>query len=131
MRVFLRLRRSGSRVRHNTSGVPLRLATAAFAFALIIVSIHESRRKDLVRRDESSHKIAADALAVELARCRTISDRSDVDEICRRVWADNRRRFFSLPGGLPNASKGNPAPRVPGEQEAPLSRVPLNREEVR
>ena len=130
MRVFLRLRRKASRVSRNTGGVPLRATAAALVFALIMIAIHQSRQ-DLIRRDEPSPKLAADALAVELARCRVISDQNAVDEICRRVWADNRRRFFSLPIGLPNASNDNPVPGVSGKEASSLSRLPPNREEVR
>ena len=37
----------------------------------------------------------ADALASELARCRTVTtDQTAPLEICRRVWAENRRQFF-------------------------------------
>jgi conjugative transfer region protein TrbK len=132
MRAFvLRLRRAGARVRQNAGGVPLRLAAAALVFASILIGIHQSRRQDLVRRDEPSPKIAADALAVELARCRTASDQNAVDEICRRAWADNRRRFFSLPEGSPSALNNNPAPGVSGKEESRLRRMPPNREEVR
>jgi conjugative transfer region protein TrbK len=38
----------------------------------------------------------ADALADELARCRTItSNETSALEACRRIWADNRRQFFA------------------------------------
>ena len=37
----------------------------------------------------------ADALALELARCRTIApDDMPALESCRRTWAENRQRFF-------------------------------------
>jgi conjugative transfer region protein TrbK len=110
--------------------VPLRLATAVLAFALIVVGVHQSRRRD-PRADEPSPKIAADALAVELAHCRAISDQNAVDEICRRVWADNRRRFFSLPVGSSSGSTDNPVLGVFGKESLPSDRVPPNRKEVR
>lgn len=39
----------------------------------------------------------ADALALELARCRTIAPNDTAAlESCRRTWAENRRHFFVL-----------------------------------
>lgn len=41
----------------------------------------------------------ADALADELARCRTItSNETSALGACRRIWADNRRQFFAPAG---------------------------------
>jgi conjugative transfer region protein TrbK len=38
----------------------------------------------------------ADALVRELARCRTVtSDATIVLDACRRLWAENRQRFFA------------------------------------
>ena len=40
----------------------------------------------------------ADALASELARCRTVTlDATASLQNCRRVWAENRRQFFGSP----------------------------------
>ena len=48
----------------------------------------------------------ADALASEVARCRTVtSDQAAAFEICRRVWAENRRQFF---GSTKNAAQHLP-----------------------
>lgn len=37
---------------------------------------------------------AADPLAAELARCRVFTAPEQVDEVCRRAWAERRARFF-------------------------------------
>lgn len=40
----------------------------------------------------------ADALASELARCRTVTlDSTASLQNCRRVWSENRRQFFGSP----------------------------------
>lgn len=40
----------------------------------------------------------ADALASELARCRTVTlDATASLQNCRRVWSENRRQFFGSP----------------------------------
>lgn len=44
----------------------------------------------------------ADALASELARCRTVTlDATASLQNCRRVWAENRRQFFGSPKTTP------------------------------
>jgi conjugative transfer region protein TrbK len=49
----------------------------------------------------------ADALASEVAHCRTVtSDQTAALEICRRVWTENRRQFF-------RPTKKPPAPAGP------------------
>lgn len=51
----------------------------------------------------------ADALASELARCRTVTlDQTVWLESCRRVWAENRRQFFG-----PTRTTPSPAEPVP------------------
>jgi conjugative transfer region protein TrbK len=42
---------------------------------------------------------AADPLATELARCRSLTDPEAIDEACRRAWAERRARFFGRPIG--------------------------------
>lgn len=61
----------------------------------------------------------------ELACCRTITpDQRPLDEACRRVWADGRRRFFGLDSEVGEVSitstraKSNPRPTgSPGQKE--------------
>lgn len=51
----------------------------------------------------------ADALASELARCRTVTlDQTVSLESCRRVWAENRRQFFRPTKTLPASTEPIP-----------------------
>ena len=46
--------------------------------------------------------VAADPLAAELARCRTLGlEEAAGDTACRRAWAENRRRFFGPSADTP------------------------------
>jgi conjugative transfer region protein TrbK len=57
----------------------------------------------------------ADALILELARCRTIrSDETVALDDCRRAWDDNREHFFTAAG-----SGRVPAEPFPGADTAP------------
>jgi conjugative transfer region protein TrbK len=57
----------------------------------------------------------ADTLASELARCRTISSsETSALEVCRRIWADNRRQFFAPAKSRPSLTA------IPVISSAPL-----------
>lgn len=71
--------------------------TAAFEFVVLIaaLAIIHSRRGDNAGIIAAPEHEEADALASEVARCRTVkSDQAAAFEICRRVWAENRRQFL-------------------------------------
>ena len=71
--------------------------TAPLGFVVLIAAlaiIHGRRGDDAGIIAAPEHE-EADALASEVARCRTVkSDQAAAFEICRRVWAENRRQFF-------------------------------------
>ena len=78
------------------------LAFAVVAIVLAIVQLDREGGQDrgvmevvTVAPDES----AADPLATELARCRSLTDPEAIDEACRRAWAERRSRFFGKPDG--------------------------------
>jgi conjugative transfer region protein TrbK len=73
---------------------------AAVGFIVLIVAaltIVESRHsEDALVLEPLAHG-DAEALVREIARCRTITpDETAALEICRRVWAENRRQFFGV-----------------------------------
>jgi conjugative transfer region protein TrbK len=52
----------------------------------------------------------ADARALELARCRSVTlDQIAPIENCRRIWAENRRQFFRRTKTFPGAAEPIPA----------------------
>jgi conjugative transfer region protein TrbK len=52
-----------------------------------------SKGDDIAARPVAPSK--ADALDIKLTRCRTvIPEQTEAYEQCRRIWTDNRRRFF-------------------------------------
>ena len=73
------------------------LAFAMLAIVLAVVQLDGEAGRDgskvevvTVAPDEG----AADPLASELARCRALTDPTQIDEACRRAWAERRARFF-------------------------------------
>jgi conjugative transfer region protein TrbK len=61
--------------------------------------------------------MTTDPLASEIARCRTITpEQLAADDICRRVWAEGRRRFFA-----PSASRRSPGTTEPATTEPSVS----------
>jgi conjugative transfer region protein TrbK len=81
---------------HITPQQWARIAAVGFVvFAATIAVIHSRRGEDagIIVPFEREQ---ADALATELARCRTITpDETVVLENCRRAWAANREHFFA------------------------------------
>lgn len=80
----------------------LRFTAIAVVVAVTIIAIGEASRTDDASRDVASAATRSDPLAADLARCRGVTaEQLATDDSCRRVWAENRRRFF--------------APQKPGE----------------
>ncbi len=82
------------------SPVLIRFGALAFAvLAIVLAAVQLDRGSG---RDGSAKQVmtiapdadAVDPLAVELARCRALTDPAAIDEACRRAWADRRARFF-------------------------------------
>jgi conjugative transfer region protein TrbK len=74
----------------------VRIAAVGFVvFAATVAVIHSRRGEDagIIAPFEREH---TDAIATELARCRTITvdDTAALDN-CRRAWAENRKHFFA------------------------------------
>jgi conjugative transfer region protein TrbK len=80
---------------HLTSQQFLRIAAVAFVMLAAAVAVIQSRRAEVALVPAPAGRREADALIGELARCRTITpdDTTGLDA-CRRIWAENRQRFF-------------------------------------
>ena len=82
------------------SALLVRFGALAFAVLAIVLAAVQLDRE--TGRDGSAvHGVAVapdedavDPLAAELARCRALTAPEQVDEACRRAWAERRARFF-------------------------------------
>jgi conjugative transfer region protein TrbK len=81
---------------HITSQQFTRIAVVTFlAFAAVVAVIHSRRGEDAGVIVPLEHE-QADALATDIARCRTITaDETVALDSCRRTWAENRQHFFA------------------------------------
>lgn len=71
------------------------VAAVAFVVVAGAVAVIQSRQGEDAGILSPRGSGEADALALELARCRTIApDDMAALESCRRAWAENRQRFF-------------------------------------
>ena len=114
--------------RHEHGGTMwavLRFAIITCIAALAIIAIGEVLRTDVPDRFTTPAAKTADPLAVDLARCRDITAAQlAADDTCRRVWAENRRRFFAPTASaartsdtLPEAHNGIPTFSTPNLSE--------------
>ena len=69
----------------------------AVALILVLAVIHVRRQGEPARWSLAEPAAPNDALARELARCRSIGMAEADDSGCKATWAENRRRFFILP----------------------------------
>lgn len=74
----------------------VRFAAITIVVAMMIIAIGEASRTDHASPTAAPSPITNDPLAVDLARCRGVTaEQMATDDTCRRVWAENRRRFFA------------------------------------
>lgn len=74
----------------------LRFTAIAVVVAATIIAIGEASRTDDASRDVAPPATKSDPMAADLARCRDVTaEQLSADDTCRRVWAENRRRFFA------------------------------------
>jgi conjugative transfer region protein TrbK len=106
----------------------LRFAIITCIAALAIIAIGEALRTDVADRFTRPAAKTGDSLAANLARCRDITaEQLAVDDTCRRVWAENRRRFFA-----PTAPAGRASDTSPETQDRiPTSVTPNLSDEAR
>jgi conjugative transfer region protein TrbK len=88
--------------RYLTAGQFARTAAIGVVILIAAWAIIHSRRGEDDGIVAPLEREQADALATELARCRTVTvDQPASLESCRRVWAENRRQFFGPTKTLP------------------------------
>ncbi len=74
----------------------LRFTAIAVVVAATIIAIGEASRTDDASHDVAPAATKSDPLAIDLARCRNVTaEQLTADDTCRRIWAENRRRFFA------------------------------------
>ena len=80
---------------HLTSRQYARVAAVGFIVLITALAISLSRRDQDAGIVAPLEREQADTVATEIARCRIVMpDDGAALENCRRVWAENRRRFF-------------------------------------
>lgn len=96
MKAWLRDNVEGENERDAAVRAFLRFSAIAAVVAAVIIAIGEARRTDDASRDVAPAVVKNDPLAADLARCRDVTaEQFAADGTCRRVWAENRRRFFA------------------------------------
>jgi conjugative transfer region protein TrbK len=87
----------------------VRIAAIVVVFLIVALAIIHGRSGEDAGIIAPLEREQADALAKELARCRTVTlDQTVSLESCRRIWADNRRQFFGSTKTLPSSIEPTP-----------------------
>lgn len=95
MKAWLRFKQNLDQQREAVTSF-VRFTAIAFVVVIMIIAVGEATRTDDASRNVAPATLGNDPLAFDLARCRDITaeQMSSVDT-CRRVWAENRKRFFA------------------------------------
>jgi len=136
MRARLRFKRFVPQERPAGLVLLLRGAAVAFVLMVLAVAMFQSRNANDVRDAIPTTATATDPLSVDLMRCRTVTpEQLAIDDTCRRVWAEIRRRFFtpssSRPGITAHDPAAAPATSVKAQDRLPAAGVQSDRDEVR
>jgi conjugative transfer region protein TrbK len=124
----LRLKRAIGHAHGATGGAVLRFAIVVCIMALAIIAIGETFRGDGADRATTHVPTANDPLVADLARCRDITaEQLAADNTCRRIWAENRRRFFTP--SAPAARNSDIPPKT--QDRVPTSTTPSLSDEAR
>ena len=106
----------------------LRFAIITCIAALAVIAIGEALRTDISDRFTTPTAKTADPLAADLARCRDITaGQLAADDPCRRIWAENRRRFFAP---TPSSARTSDTPPK-AQNRIPNSIIPNLSDEAR
>lgn len=128
IKAWLQFKREGESDRANAVRSLLRFAAIAVVVAIAIIAIGEASRTREASRSIEPWAAPNDPLAAELARCREVTPEQLVaDDSCRRVWDENRRRFFAPTA--PVARSTNTPPKTP--DRLPTSGTPIPSDEAR
>jgi conjugative transfer region protein TrbK len=96
MKAWLRDNGEGGNGRDAAVRSFLRFTAVAVAVAAIIIAIGEASRTDDASHDVRPPATKSAPMAPDLAHCRDVTaEQLAADDTCRRVWAENRRRFFA------------------------------------
>jgi conjugative transfer region protein TrbK len=128
IKAWLQLERETGNDRANAVRSLLRFAAIAVVVAIAIIAIGEVSRTREAGRTVAPVATASDRLVAELARCREVTpEQLAADGTCRRVWAENRRRFFAptAPVSRTTDTPGKTQDRVP------TSATPIPSDEAR
>jgi conjugative transfer region protein TrbK len=97
---------------------PQSLVIAGAGIALLAacaIQLRGNEDQDIAAAPQAAAK--SDALDIRLARCRAVlPEQMEAFELCRHVWADNRRRFFGKDQARARSSKEGAADDVSGAQ---------------
>lgn len=112
-----------------TAKAALRFAVMSGVAVLAIIAIGEAfRNKPADQRMPMPATPIANPQAADLARCRNITaEQLAVDDTCRRVWAENRRRFFA---STKPVARGSDTPSKTQDRH-PMSLAPSQSDGVR
>jgi len=89
----------------------LRIAAVGFVILIVVLAIVQSRRGNDAGIVAPLGPKEADALVPELARCLAVTlDQTASLETCRRLWAENRRQFFTPTQATPAPAEPLPNP---------------------
>jgi conjugative transfer region protein TrbK len=95
---------------------PLAAATGIMVLAMAACAIQLPHDDDLPPPPPPTTD-NADTFAPKLERCLTVTpDQTATFEYCRRIWAENRRRFL---GPKKKSSPAPPDPETPNDQSSP------------
>lgn len=87
----------------------VRIAAAGFVVLIAAWAVIRSQHGEDPGIIAPLEREEADALASELARCRTVTlDATASLQNCRRIWAENRRQFFRPTKMLPASVEPRP-----------------------
>jgi conjugative transfer region protein TrbK len=114
----------------------LRVGALAFVGVVLAVAMIQSRNANEVRDAVPTTATAADPLSGDLIPCRAVTpEQLAIDDTCRRVWAENRRRFFAPSSSRPGTTAHDPAVAPPTsgktQDRLPAAGVQSDRDEVR
>jgi conjugative transfer region protein TrbK len=111
-----------------TSQQFLRIAAVVFVALAAVVALIQSQRGEEAAVLMPLGQGEADALVSELARCRTITPNDTaVLESCRRIWAENRQRFFLSTKSSPPPAALAPSAPAKGQDHVPPYEVDQGR----
>ncbi|MGE0521623.1 MAG: putative entry exclusion protein TrbK-alt [Variibacter sp.] len=123
MRARLRFKRPVPQERPAGLRVLLRLSALAFVATALVVAVMQSRHADTDAGPPAA--TAADPLSADLIRCRTVTpEQLATDDTCRRVWAENRRRFFAPPSSRSDTATHDPVAAAPATSSKSQDRLP-------